>query len=272
VDNNNTLKYIQYEENLINIIICNIFSINSIGKYTLRRLKYLHSLFPNLGERHFNNIFNNIINGDINILTKILKYYYYQPFTNNNISKLLSFVNNNDSFNYFYSLLKTNTEKNKFIISSLLLYGTAYNINIIDGFNDFNNLKEVIIENVKLVLMDHSYKKININEFNKFINNIGFANVSSCLIIDNSFYVKKHKQSHGIKSLENGEVILILTNRNMVWLNRNFFPLVKSKQYKKELKEAIQERFPEFKKLFHGKKLVFSLANNSDQRFEWSQK
>jgi hypothetical protein len=33
VNNNNTLKYLQYEENLINDIICNIFSIDCIGKY-----------------------------------------------------------------------------------------------------------------------------------------------------------------------------------------------------------------------------------------------
>jgi SAM-dependent methyltransferase len=194
VNNNNTLKYLQYEENLINDIICNIFSIDCIGKYTLKRLKYLHSLFPNLGEKHFNNIISNINNGDMNILNKIIKYYYYQPFTNRSISKLLSFVNTKENFNYFHSLLKTNTEKNKFVIGSLLLHGTAYNINIIDGFNDFDNLKDIIKENLELVLMGyHSLnKQININEFNKFINNIGFTNVSSCLIIHNSFYTRKH--------------------------------------------------------------------------------
>jgi hypothetical protein len=110
-------------------------------------------------------------------------------------------------------------------------------------------------------------KKSEINLENQFYSIVGTEINPNQL-----FYVKKHKQSHGIKSLETGKVLLIHTNRNMVWLNRDFFPLVKSKQYKKELKKAIELRFPEFKKLFHGKKLVFSVSNVSDQRFEWSQK
>lgn len=110
-------------------------------------------------------------------------------------------------------------------------------------------------------------KKSEINLKNEF-----YSIVGTPINPNKLFYVKKHKQSHGIKSLETGKVVAILTNRNIVWLNKEIFPLVKSKRYKKELKDAIETRFPEFKKLFHGKKLVFSLASTSDQRFEWSQK
>ncbi len=196
VDNNNNLKLITYKEELINNIISGIFLLPNPTKYRLRRLKYLHSLYPNIGENHFNFIVDRF-NGDINVFDKLFKYYYFQPLTDNNIDKLITFIiesnNISENFNYFYNLLKTTTEKNKFIITSLFLHGTAYNINIIDGNNDFNNLKDIILKNLEMVLIDNERlnKNININEFRNFINKIGFTNVSSCLIINNSFYIQK---------------------------------------------------------------------------------
>jgi hypothetical protein len=84
------------------------------------------------------------------------------------------------------------------------------------------------------------------------------------------YYVRRHKQSFAVKSAETGKVILIITNRNMVWLNRDIFPLTKAKKYN-VLLDAICERFPDLHLKLQGK-FLFALANTSDQRFEWSQK
>ena len=58
----------------INSIITSICLINSSVKYTLRRLKYLNSIFPNLGKTHFNFLIDKF-HGDINVLDKLFKYY-----------------------------------------------------------------------------------------------------------------------------------------------------------------------------------------------------
>lgn len=84
-------------------------------------------------------------------------------------------------------------------------------------------------------------------------------------------YIRKHKQSLGAKSAETGRVIFILTNHNKIWLNREIFPMAKSKDYA-PLKKAICERFPELKIKLQGQNIEFCRSNIGDQRFEWSQK
>jgi SAM-dependent methyltransferase len=270
VDNNNQLKLITYNEELINNIISNIFILNNPSKYTLRRLKYLHTLYPNLGENHFNFIIDRF-NGDINVFNKIFKYYYYQPLTDNNIDKLIPYIieSNNilENFNYFYNLLKTTTEKNKFIITSLFLHGTAYNINIIDGNSDFNNLKDLIIKNLEMVLIENERinKQININEFNNFINNIGITNISSCLVINNSFYIQKSGVLFLLPFLVAQGELGIHFNR----LRYHISKFIKNIRIKKQIihKLKIYPIVRELKEL-NNKAVVFNrLRNNKKQLF-----
>ncbi len=271
IDNNNNLKLINYNEKLINKIILNIFLLNSNIKYTLRRLKYLNSLFPNLGEKHFNIIIDRF-NGDLNAFDKIIKYYYNQPFTSSNINKLMDCIyyssNINEKINYYYSLLKTTTEKNKFIISSLFINGTANKISIIDGKNDFNNLSDFIKAHLDNILFEHntvSYFKFNISEFKDFINNIGFSNVSSCLIINESFYVQKSGiffllpllVAHGYNGL--------FFNKTRYYINR----FIKNIRLKKQIihKLKLYPIINELKSL-NNKSIVFNkLRNNKKQLF-----
>ncbi len=199
VENNSKLKLLEYKFDLINNIINDIFILNCPNKYILRRLKYLNKIFPNLGQNHFNIILNK---GNINydFIKTIMKYYYYQTLTDNNIDKLVCSImectnNQKEQFIYSYNILKTTTEKNKMIIISLFLYGTAYNLNIIDGENDFINISALLKEKLKYLIDGQPFNIknffINNNEFINMINNIGYCNVSSCLIINDSPYIQK---------------------------------------------------------------------------------
>jgi hypothetical protein len=86
---------------------------------------------------------------------------------------------------------------------------------------------------------------------------------------NNNFVVIKRKKSYAIKSLETGNVVLIITNHGNVWLNKEIFPLVPAKIYKSQLEKAIQTRFPQLSDLFD-KDLSYSIHNSCDYRFIWA--
>ena len=86
---------------------------------------------------------------------------------------------------------------------------------------------------------------------------------------NNNFAVIKRKKSYAIKSMETGNVVLIITNRGNVWLSREIFPLVPSMVYKKQLEKAIQTRFPQLSDLFD-QELSYSIHSSCDYRFIWA--
>jgi hypothetical protein len=137
VDNHNKLNIFRNNNNIIQFIIVNIFSIYNIpNKYILRRLKYLNKLCPNLHE-YFNIMIDHCYYIKTILLVPTLMKYYYKSSLNekyiNNIVNAIDKTNseflleNNIIFNKkeifltIYDLLKTTTEKNLMVISSLFL-------------------------------------------------------------------------------------------------------------------------------------------------------
>ncbi len=270
VDNNDKLKLLNYNEDIINSIISVIFMYNGPVKYILRRLKYLHKLFPNIGDKHFNYIIDKFY-GDLYSFDKVIKYYYFQPFSDSNINKLIEHIisSNNivDKLNYYYNLLKTTTEKNKFVISTLFIHGTNHNLQLIDGKNDFNNLRNLITNHLESLLIDHSilHSKYNVNDFRNFVNNIGFHNVSSCLIISNSFYVQKDSIMFLLPFLVAEGDYGIYFNRLRYYISK----FIKNVRRKKQIIHKLKI-FPiinELKSLDNKSSVFNKLRNNKKQLF-----
>jgi SAM-dependent methyltransferase len=206
INNHSKENILNTTPEIIKPIIQNIFRNNIPTKYILRRLKYLNNIFntpSELGELYFNDIFNALRYGNIsiNLINKVLKYYYNNynhQLQAEHIIHIITLIKLSykpkENFISIYDLLKTNTEKNKMVIYSLFLLGTSFNKTILDGPNDFINLKKSLSECIIdfIDMYNHNYNHnhnyinyINNIEFKNMVDNIGFSNISSCLIIKN---------------------------------------------------------------------------------------
>jgi SAM-dependent methyltransferase len=197
INNHSKEQILNTTSEIIKPIIQNIFRNNIPPKYILRRLKYLNNIFntpTELGELYFNDIFNALRYGNIsiNLINKLLKYYYYNYQLQNEhivyiIILIKSSYNPKETFISIYDLLKTNTEKNKIVIYSLFTLGTSFNKTILDGYNDFINLNKSLKECIINYLDIYNNSNININkiELKNIVDSIGFTNISLCLIINN---------------------------------------------------------------------------------------
>ena len=202
INNHSKENILKTNEYIIKPIIQNIFRNNIPPKYSLRRLKYLNNIFntpTELGKLYFNDIFNALRYGNIsiNLINKLLKYYYnnyiYQ-LQNEHIIYIIIIIKSSykqkENFFSIYDLLKTNTEKNKMVIYSLFSLGTSFNKTILDGPSDFVNFKKslmnCIIDYLDIYNINNNYYNYNnYIEFKNMVDNIGFSNISSCLIINN---------------------------------------------------------------------------------------
>ena len=185
--NHNELKLICNNEIIILEIILNLFNENIPNKYILRRIKHLNQIIPDFKKYSYNILLNSIKPTRIMILPTLLKYYS-TLFSSNNIYDIVTsmfnsknLINIKEYYMTLYELFSTITEKNTFVICALFKLGTSYGKTIINGYNDFINLKTII----KIHLSNfnnniYNFKNINTDEFKKIIDMIGFHNMSSC--------------------------------------------------------------------------------------------
>ncbi len=200
VKNNNELQLLIYNEVIILEIINNLFTLGIPNKYILRRIKYLNEAIPELKKISYN-IISICITHSTRILPILMKHYpvsLQQIDIYELINYIYNYYYNNNCFDIkklflsIYDLLLTTTEKNTFVICGLFKIGTSFGKNIIDGYNDFNNLNTII----KKLLDEIDYTINNINnlntdEFRNMVNSIGFHNISSCYLLNDSTNINK---------------------------------------------------------------------------------
>ncbi len=192
--NKNYIKLFDFTNtNTIQNILHNILCYNNINnriKYTLRRLRYLNMIIPNLN-MYFPIMFNCCSTKEnIVLIPHIMKYYYTElNFTEIDLFvEILTYTNYNNTitnikeiFTNLYDNLKTQNEKNLIIISMILRHGSAYDKKIVDGEKLFDNYKMYIETLFSYIVKEDNYM-IN-NEFNNFIKCFGIHNISKCILL-----------------------------------------------------------------------------------------
>jgi SAM-dependent methyltransferase len=206
IKNNNELHLI-YNDIIISGIISNLFILSIPSKYILRRIKHLNEAIPELNKYSYKIISTCITHKTIRILPTLMKYYpvsLQQTHIYDIINNMFYYMNPYDIFNEInidikelflsiYDVLLTTTEKNVLVICSLFKIGSSFGKKIINGYNDFPNLKGIIRKNLDdFDYVMHNTNNLNLNEFKNMIDTIGFHNVSSCFILNNEPNIKRY--------------------------------------------------------------------------------
>ncbi len=200
VNNNNELKLLKDDENIISNIISYLFNKNIPCKYILRRLKYLNIVVPELN-KYFDNIISKCISiQTMSIIPDILKYYYTSNLKNEHMSNIINYLLIYDFskmktyFINIYNLLSTPMEKNVFLICGLFKLGTSYGLNMTNCQNNFEEIKPTLIkifQELKYIL--NYINLMNPIEFKNMVDNIGFHNISTCFIMnEDDKYIKQN--------------------------------------------------------------------------------
>ncbi len=183
--------------------------IDSIGnikndKYCLRRLKYISKIFTSMD---INMLLRELCISDrLTLFEPICKYYYNDIIDNNIITSIVvalsqiylglinSDINAETYWKSIYNILKTDGEKNVFIIYSIYCLGTAFGYtitNINDNFSKTKEcLKEIFTSNFKFS------KNTNIIELKNMFDSIPPHEMTDCIVsftqIQKSYWDSDH--------------------------------------------------------------------------------
>jgi hypothetical protein len=195
-----TINNLQVNDDYIIILLTKLFSaIHIPQKYKLKRIKLL-SFHIDL-KKFFNSMI--LICNDIQLILKLSKFYY---FTEINFNILLNFFSKfNHYLNYlieFYNILKTDQEKNTFILL-LNVNTTNYNYDLhFINYNKYINLfplsiETILIENYEIFL--NTIYHYSLFELNNISNKVLQFYIKNKLI--NKYLDNIHNKSYVYKYL-----------------------------------------------------------------------